>query len=204
MGRRKLVIEGYNFFWTTNGFDIAVYPPKELGGTVHFNANKELNRGIGRTDDWESVTPGVVAELIYRDFLKKPMPTPKPKAKPPQRKAPKVPSWTTCPELPRTYLVQARLANGGGTLPLEVHDDPVTARAAAERLLNWTIQGVIKASWKHPDWDLRHLAHGLSKADEADALRRIIDWMKGLRTEGSREIPAYMVETVELPFKMAR
>jgi len=203
MGRRKLVIENHTFHWTTNGYDIAVYPPKELGGTVHFDANKELNRGIGRDDDWSPVTPGAVAELIYRDILRKPMPAPKPKRKAPQRKAPKVPSWVTCPEMPRTYLVQARLADGGGTLPLEVHEDPVTARTAAERLGSYPVARVVQRSCNQPEKDLRLVDWGLSRTNEADAIRKIADWMRGHQSEGSKMIPAYVVEAVELPFKIA-
>lgn len=204
MARRKLVIEEHTFYWTTNGFDIVVYPPKELGRTVRFNANKELNRGIGWDDGWDPVTPGAVAELIYRDILRKPKPMPKPKAKAPQRKVPKAPSWVTCPEMPRTYLVQARLAEGGSTLPLEVHEDPVTARMAADRLGSHPVVRVVQRSCNQPDKELRSIDWGLSRANEADAIRRIASWMRGVQPEGSKPIPAFVVEAVELPFKMPR
>jgi len=205
MGRRTIVIEDTTYHWQTNGYEITVIPPKGKGKPRKFDGHRELNRDHEYYyDEGAAITPSLIAELIYRDILGKPMPPRKQGTLPRRHAEPKVPSWTTAPDMPRSYLVQALPAGGGEAIPLEVHETPATAMAAVERLGTFDVARVLKEAWRDPARKVEYLDHSLLRSDVGDAVRKLIAWVRQMKPDASGSIPELRFASVELPFKMPR
>lgn len=204
MSRRKIVVEGTTYHWETNGHGIAIIPPKGTeGGTRRYSASRE----IGEYDYYDydsriSVTPRSVAELIYRDILKKPMPERKRTPMPIRYRKPEpVAHWETAADMPRTYLVQAIASlpeAGEVSMPLEVHETFATAREASSRMNNPRTMALVASALKFPDREMLPRR----KRDEFHALDRLISWLKTLPLS-KEAIPQVKISTCEIPFKVA-
>lgn len=138
MSRRKIVVEGTTYTWSYSYPYFHVHPPRGLKGS---GAN--LKVFVGHCDEegfGPVVTPRMVAEAIHRRILGREPPE-RPfrpiRTRPEIRRPETPPAWRTDPRLPETYLVSVRYERMGGTIgtvPLETHSDPTTAKACAERL----------------------------------------------------------------------
>jgi hypothetical protein len=204
MSRRSIVVENTTYHWETNGHSIAIIPPKGAGKTLRFDVAKEIGVAEFDYDDWGSmvaITPRDIASLIYRDFLKKPMPEPKKWM--PRRaigKPAPVIHWQTAAEMPRTYLVQATVALPDGkeaSIPLEVHETTVTAREAVHRLNGHEAAKLVRRAIESPTLDVLPRRRG----DEFHAVSVLIAWLRSL-TLPSGYVPVPVITTSELPFKI--
>jgi hypothetical protein len=205
MSRREIVVEGTTYHWETNGHSIAIIPPKGTGPTRRYCVAREIGASDYDYDDYGgrvAITPGDIASLIYRDILEKPMPPKKTVSRPIQhRKMTPVAHWKTAADLPRTYLVQATVSfpeGGEVSIPLEVHETPVTAREAVSRMNGPVVQNLIAAALKSPNVDVLQKRRG----DEFHAVNRLIDWLRAMpvrAVEGAQVV----ISTTDLPFKIA-
>jgi len=207
MGRRKIVVEDTTYHWETDGYNIAIIPPKGTGGTRRYCVETEF--GCSEFDHFYSycgesrvaVTPGAIASLIYRDILKKPVSQKKCVVRPiTSRKPPTIRHWNTAPELPRTYLVQAMVTLPEGretSIPLEVHETAETAREAALRLNHTQTTGLIEKALKLPEADVVKTYRG----DETHAVKVLVEWLRTMPLQGAQ--PQLRVWVSEVPFKIA-
>lgn len=198
MSRRKIVVEGTVFHWETNGRSLKIIPPKKQGSSRKYALPTGGDRWY---DDWTFVvTPSYVAERIYADFLGRPMPIRQPSptkvVRSPQRREP-APRWGTCPEFPRTYLIQARVRipdEGARTLPLEMHGDPETAKAAVSFFGGSAVRQLLGAPGP-----VGRVRCGDDGAGETVA--RLKDWLDSFSDR--KAIALLEFDTVELPLKLA-
>jgi hypothetical protein len=139
MSRRNIVVEGTTYSWSISLPDVHIRHPRG-------SDKPALRVPVCRPGETRAVLPSMVADIIHRQILGREPPA---RAETPiVRKdvAPKsIEGWRPDPAGTETYLVSMTWRNWEGysrNTPLEVHDDPSSAKNYAARL-----NGIL-ARWK--------------------------------------------------------